>query len=165
MPTTPPSPPPTSAPAETSLTVATFVAFMTASGHAQQILKARMLAADVEQGLGPLHLHALCLCQRSPGATQQQLVQSMGRDKGQMARLIRDLEDHGLLTRSTDERDRRVWRLYLTPEGATRSAWFSALEAQVAQDLMGHLSPEDSAQLNRMLHSVQAQLNGLGSEA
>ena len=43
MPTTPTSTPPTPAPAETSLTVATFVAFMTASGHAQQILKARML--------------------------------------------------------------------------------------------------------------------------
>lgn len=117
MPTAPPSPPTRSTPAETRLTVATFVAFMTASGQAQQILKARMLAADIEQGLGPLHLHALCLCQRSPGATQQQLVQSMGRDKGQMARLIRELEDRQLLVRTPDERDRRVWRLSLTPEG------------------------------------------------
>lgn len=141
-----------------------FVALMTISGQAQQLLKARMQDATLA-GLGPLHMHALCLCQQQPGAPQQALVQALGRDKGQMARLIRDLEDHGLLTRSTDERDRRVWRLYLTPEGETRSAWFSTLEAQVAQDLMGHLSPEDSTQLNRILHSVKAQLDGLGSDA
>jgi len=140
-----------------------FVALMTISGQAQQLLKARMQDTTLS-GLGPLHMHALCLCQQQPGAPQQALVQALGRDKGQMARLIRDLEDHGLLTRSTDERDRRVWRLYLTPQGEARSTWFSALEANVARDLMGHLSADDSAQLTRMLHSVQAQLGALGSE-
>ncbi len=142
--------------------VSGFVALMTIAGQAQQLLKARMQDTTLA-GLGPLHMHALCLCQQQPGAPQQALVQALGRDKGQMARLIRDLEDHGLLTRSTDERDRRVWRLYLTPEGATRSAWFSALEAQVAQDLMGHLSPEDSEVVGRVLQSVQAKLDELNN--
>jgi DNA-binding MarR family transcriptional regulator len=142
--------------------VSGFVALMTISGQAQQLLKARMQDTTLA-GLGPLHMHALCLCQQQPGAPQQALVQALGRDKGQMARLIRDLEDHGLLTRSTDERDRRVWRLYLTPEGATRSAWFSALEAQVAQDLMGHLSADDSEVVVRVLQSVQAKLDELNN--
>ncbi|MDZ7890720.1 MAG: MarR family transcriptional regulator [Rhodoferax sp.] len=160
MPTAPPSPPTRSTPAETRLTVATFVAFMTASGQAQQILKARMLAADIEQGLGPLHLHALCLCQRSPGATQQQLVQSMGRDKGQMARLIRELEDRQLLVRTPDERDRRVWRLSLTPEGEQKSAWFLALEATLAEDLFGALGEAEAASLFAVLQTVQARMDG-----
>ncbi len=142
--------------------VSGFVALMTISGQAQQLLKARMQDTTLA-GLGPLHMHALCLCQQQPGAPQQALVQALGRDKGQMARLIRDLEDHGLLTRNTDERDRRVWRLYLTPEGATRSAWFSALEAQVAQDLMGHLSADDSEVVVRVLQSVQAKLDELNN--
>lgn len=142
--------------------VSGFVALMTISGQAQQLLKARM-QDTTPAGLGPLHMHALCLCQQQPGAPQQALVQALGRDKGQMARLIRDLEDHGLLTRSTDERDRRVWRLYLTPEGATRGAWFSALEAQVAQDLMGHLSADDSEVVVRVLQSVQAKLDELNN--
>ncbi len=165
MPTTSPSLPPPSTNAESSLTVATFVAFMTASGQAQQILKARMLAADVEQGLGPLHLHALCLCQRSPGATQQQLVQSMGRDKGQMARLIRELEDRQLLVRTPDERDRRVWRLSLTPEGEQKSAWFLALEATLAEDLFGALGEEEAASLYAVLQAVQTRMNGWEPDA
>ncbi|WP_138512934.1 MarR family winged helix-turn-helix transcriptional regulator [Rhodoferax bucti] len=155
-----PSPPPSN-PADASV-VSGFVALMTIAGRAQQLLKTRMQDQAVA-GLGPLHMHALCLCQQQPGAPQQVLVQALGRDKGQMARLIRDLEDHGLLTRSTDERDRRVWRLYLTPDGEARCAWFTALEAQVAHDLMAHLSPDDSAQLNRVLQSVQGRVDGLAT--
>lgn len=150
---------------DTALPVATFVAFMRASGNAQQILKARMLAADAEEGLGPLHLHALCLCQRSPGATQQQLVQAMGRDKGQMARLIRELEDRQLLLRTPDASDRRVWRLSVTPEGELRCTRFLALEATLAHDLFGTLGEGELASLLAMLQKVQARVDGMEAHA
>jgi DNA-binding MarR family transcriptional regulator len=157
MPPNTPSSNPADAPA-----VVGFVALMTIFGRAQQLLKTRMQDQDLT-GLGPLHMHTLRLCQQQPGAQQQVLVQALGRDKGQMARLVRDLEDRGLLTRTTDEADRRVWRLNLTPEGDARCAWFVALEAQVAQDLMGHLSPADSTQLNRTLQTVQARLDEISA--
>jgi DNA-binding MarR family transcriptional regulator len=150
---------------EAGPTVATFVAFMTAWGTAQQVLKTRMVAAHGEPGLGPLHLHALCICQRNPGFTQQQLAQSLGRDKGQMARLIRELEERQLLQRSADERDRRVWRLNLTPAGDQQCQWFQALEATMAQDLLGHLAPEETAALLAAMHSVQARMESWGSHA
>jgi DNA-binding MarR family transcriptional regulator len=157
-----PSTPPSS-PADAS-TVASFVALMTISGRAQQVLKTRMQVQALA-GLGPLHMHALCLCQQQPGTPQQVLVQSLGRDKGQMARLIRDLEDHGLLTRVTDERDRRVWRLHITPLGEQECTWFLALEAQVAQDLMGHVGTKDQAVLLKVLQSVQTTLDQLADTA
>lgn len=139
-----------------------FVAFMTAFGESLQLLKMRM-QDDAEKGLGPLHLRALCLCQLSPGAPQQQLVQSLGRDKGQIARLIRDLEERGLLERTPDAQDKRVWRLSVTPEGDKKCAWFSGLEAGVAQDLLGSLSASDSALLSQVLQTVQAQLDRLSN--
>lgn len=144
--------------------LSSFVALMTAFGGAQQLLKTRM-QADAEQGLGPLHLRALCLCQRNPGGSQQQLVQSLTRDKGQIARLIRELEERGLLVRTPDERDRRVWCLTVTPEGEAKCAWFSALEARVAQDLLGTLSQDDSALLGQVLATVQGQLDRLNTDA
>jgi DNA-binding MarR family transcriptional regulator len=148
--------------ATTAANVSTFIAFMTAFGEAQQLLKTRM-QHDAEQGLGPLHMRALCLCQLSPGAPQQQLVQSLGRDKGQIARLIRDLEERGLLVRTPDAQDKRVWRLSVTPEGDEKCAWFSGLEAGVAQDLLGSLSTSDSALLRQVLQTVQAQLDRLSN--
>jgi DNA-binding MarR family transcriptional regulator len=89
----------------------------------------------------------------------------MLRDKGQIARLIRELEERGLLVRTPDERDRRVWCLTVTPEGEEKCDWFSALEARVAQDLLGALSKSDSVLLDEVLQSVQAQLDRLNTNA
>lgn len=131
---------------------------MTLFGSAQQVLKDRM-QAQAEQGLGPLHLRALCLCLRNPGSTQQQLVQHMGKDKGQLARLIRELEDRQLLVRTPDERDGRVWRLAVTSEGEEKCQWFYAIEAQLASDMFEGLRPQERQQLEQLLNQLRERIN------
>ena len=54
---------------------------------------------------------------RRPGATQSDLAQHSGRDKAQLARLIKGLRDRGLLAAEADENDRRNLRLTLTADG------------------------------------------------
>lgn len=137
---------------------------MTAFGGAQQVLKIRM-QGYAEPGLGPLHLRTLCLCHRNPGATQQQLVQTLGRDKGQIARLIRDLENHQLLVRTPDARDRRVWRLTVTPQGEQKCGWFSDMEAALARELFSALTLKETAQLDAVLQTVQARIDAMGAAA
>lgn len=141
-----------------SSTISIFVAFMTLFGSAQQVLKTRM-QEEADQGLGPLHLRALCLCLRDTGSTQQQLVQLMGRDKGQIARLIRELEERQLLLRTTDARDRRIWRLAVTPEGEKKCQWFSAIEATLAEDMFGGFSVNEREQLEQRLSELNRRLN------
>jgi DNA-binding MarR family transcriptional regulator len=133
-----------------------FVSFMTLFGSAQQVLKNRM-QAQAEQGLGPLHLRALCLCQ-ADGASQQQLVQAMGRDKGQIARLVRELEERQLLVRSVDAQDRRIWRLTLTAEGQKKCQWFSAIEAQLATDMLSALEPAERAGFDAALVKLRERI-------
>ena len=99
--------------------LATFQAFMTLFGGVRQIMKSRL--QDSGHALGPVHLRALSLCQLQPGWTQQQLGQAMGRDKGQVARLIRDLEAQAWLSRTPDAQDGRVWRLGVTVGFGPRS--------------------------------------------
>ena len=142
--------------------LSTFVAFMTLFGSTQQVLKNRM-QDEAEQGLGPLHLRALCLCQRNPGATQQQLVQAMGRDKGQIARLIRELEERQYLVRTPDERDKRVWRLAVTPSGEEKCQWFSTIEAQLASDMFGGLDATEREKLEQLLSGLSVRIS-LGAE-
>jgi DNA-binding MarR family transcriptional regulator len=144
--------------------LSTFVAFMTLFGSTQQVLKNRM-QDEAEQGLGPLHLRALCLCQRNPGGSQQQLVQSMGRDKGQIARLIRELEERQYLVRTPDARDRRVWRLAVTPSGEEKCQWFSTIEAQLATDLFGELGATECAQLEQLLNGLRARISVVAEDA
>ena len=54
---------------------------------------------------------------RHPGATQSDLAQHSGRDKAQLARLIKGLRDRGLLDGEADPSDRRNTRLSLTDAG------------------------------------------------
>lgn len=54
---------------------------------------------------------------RHPGATQKDLAERMGRDKGQLGRLVAGLKEKGLLAGHTDPADRRNIRLELTDKG------------------------------------------------
>ena len=61
---------------------------------------------------------------RNAGATQSDLAQHTGRDKAQLARLIKGLRDQGLLDGKPDPSDRRNTRLSLTEAGqAVRRAF------------------------------------------
>ncbi len=149
---------------ETASALATFQAFMTLFGSVRQQLKTRM-QDDGGHALGPVHLRALSLCQRHPGWTQQQLGQAMGRDKGQITRLIRELEEQAYLARSPDEQDRRVWRLNVTPAGEKECAWFLAIEAELAGDLFGGLTAKEREQLLQLLGGVQERIGAASDEA
>lgn len=141
-----------------------FAALMTVFGSAQQVLKDWMQADPAQaQGLGPLHLRALCLCQRNPGGTQQHLVQAMGRDKGQIARMTRELEELGLLQRTPDAQDKRAWRLGVTAAGADKCRWFEALETRLAASLFADMAEPEHRQLARQLASWQARVEALAA--
>lgn len=146
--------------ADSSFAVTTFVSFMTVFGTAQQKLKERM-QEDAANDLGPLHMSALCRCLKNPGGTQQQLVAAMGKDKGQIARLTQELEKRGLLVRSPDAKDGRVWHLTVTPEGERQCAWFFAIEADIAGELFGQLGKAEQAQLEAILATVTQRMAGL----
>jgi DNA-binding MarR family transcriptional regulator len=137
--------------------VATFIDFMTLFGTVQQQLKNRM-QDESDEKLGPLHMRLLCLCAAEPGCTQQQVVRSMGRDKGQIARLARDLEERKLIERSADAQDRRIVRLVLTAEGDTRRRWFERIEATLANDMFGQLAGPERDYLHQLFQQVKARV-------
>lgn len=143
---------------ENPAAISTFVEFMTLFGTAQQALKNRM-QDEAEQGLGPQHLRALCLCLDNPGGTQQELVQAMGRDKGQIARLTRELEERNFLLRTPDEHDKRLWRLSVTAEGKKKSQWFLAIEHGVAADLFAGLDKKELQHLEQFFRQLRERIN------
>ena len=58
-----------------------------------------------------------------------------------------------------------MWLLTVTPEGEQKATWFAALEAALAQDLFGTLTPRESAQLDAVLQTVQARIDAMGKQA
>ena len=70
-------------------------------------------------GLSPLEVRVLVYFARHPGATQRELADHSGRDKGQVDRLVRGLHERGLLEATDDPDDGRITRVHLSPAAQT----------------------------------------------
>jgi DNA-binding MarR family transcriptional regulator len=94
---------------------------------------------------------------RHPGCSQMELVQHSGRDKGQVARLVKDLTERGLLQRGDAAKGkRRVLQLTETGLGVHRR--LQRQKSQLANKLIAGLSIQELAQLNKLLAKLKAPL-------
>lgn len=94
---------------------------------------------------------------RHPGRTQMDLVQHSGRDKGQVARLVKDLTERGLLQRGDATSGQRRG-LHLTEQGVVMHRRLQRQRSQLANKLIAGLSTQELAQLNRLLAKLKAPL-------
>lgn len=69
--------------------------------------------------LRPGWFAVLSLIKDNPGVTAAELSRASGRDKSTMTPLLRDLEQRGLVLRTSVPEDRRRHALQLTEEGAS----------------------------------------------
>ena len=99
---------------------------------------------------------------RHPGATQRELVEHSGRDKGQIARLIGGLKERGLLVAHADAHDRRMARLELTEHGAAVHRALHLQRRRLAKSAVAGLSGEQRQQLVDLLLRVRANLEDAG---
>ena len=99
---------------------------------------------------------------RQPGATQSDLAQHSGRDKAQLARLIKSLRERGLLRAEADEADRRNLRLTLSAEGQAVQHTLQQQARQLGASAVAGFSAQEHQTLLALLQRVQ---NNLGPQA
>jgi DNA-binding MarR family transcriptional regulator len=95
---------------------------------------------------------------RHPGATQSDLAQSSGRDKAQLARLIKGLRERGLLQGTEGPADRRSVSLVLTDAGRTVLTVLRQQARKVEAAAVAGFSAAERQQLATLLQRVQANL-------
>ena len=91
-----------------------------------------------------------------PGATQSDLAQHSGRDKAQLARLIKGLRERGLLGAEVDENDRRNVRLSLSAEGQALQRGLRQQAKRLATRALGGLDASEREQLLSLLHRLRS---------
>lgn len=99
---------------------------------------------------------------RHPGATQSDLAQHSGRDKAQLARLIKGLRDRGLLSGEVDPGDRRNVRLALTVDGQAVQRTLRQQARRVSARAVSGLSATERQHLQALLRRVKDNLDGPG---
>lgn len=95
---------------------------------------------------------------RRPGATQSDLAQHSGRDKAQLARLIKGLRERGLLQAQADEADKRTVRLSLTADGQAVQRALALQARRLSGQAVAGLSAAERDQLAALLQRVKANL-------
>jgi DNA-binding MarR family transcriptional regulator len=107
--------------------------------------------------LTPMEARVLRFFSRHPGATQTDLAQHSGRDKAQLARLIKGLRDRGLLATAPTE-DRRQVSLVLSAEGEALQRRLRQLDRRLAARAVAGFSERDQEQLQALLQRVRENL-------
>ncbi len=112
---------------------------------------------DEGEEVGGIAMKVLGFFARKPGATQIELVQHSGRDKGQVARLVKMLSERGLLQREASAAGRRSG-LTLTEPGLVLHRRLQRQRAQLANKLAATLSAKERSRLNQLLERLKASL-------
>ncbi len=94
-----------------------------------------------------------------PGTTQSDLAQHSGRDKAQLARLIKGLRERGLLDGEADEADRRHLRLTLSAAGSEVLQQLQQRGRRVGTQALAGLSAAEQAQLQALLQRLKDNLD------
>lgn len=97
---------------------------------------------------------------RRPGATQSELAEHSGRDKAQLARLIKGLRERELLAGEADPADRRNLRLTLTPDGQSVLRTLQQQARRLAAQAVAGMTAAEQQQLAALLQRVKANLGG-----
>ncbi len=95
---------------------------------------------------------------RHAGATQSDLAQHSGRDKAQLARLIKGLRQRGLLVAEADATDRRNLHLTLSDDGQAVQAALHRQALRVGTRAVAGLSAQEHADLLALLLRVKGNL-------
>lgn len=82
-------------------------------------------------------------------------------DKMQVSRAVAGLEEAGYVRREEDPADRRAKILSLTPAGRALFRRIVPLVSAREDYLLGDLSPEERAVLDRAMRSIEARADGL----
>ncbi len=96
---------------------------------------------------------------RHPGATQSDLSQHSGRDKAQLARLVKGLREKGLLEAAADEHDRRSVRLSLSEDGRAVQRALHLQARRLSAKAVAGLSATERQTLTALLRRVKTNLS------
>ena len=100
----------------------------------------------------------LARLERQPGLTQNEMAAIVEVEPITIARLVDRLEARGLVVRKADPRDRRVWRLHLTPAAAPVLREISKYRAEINEVITAGMSPAIQKALKDGLTQMKANL-------
>ncbi|MEQ8600596.1 MAG: MarR family winged helix-turn-helix transcriptional regulator [Devosia sp.] len=109
---------------------------------------------DAQQG----EIVVICLIGLNPGTSQNDVASTLVLKKSAVTKVIKELEERGLVRREKVAQDKRYNALFLTPVGEERYERIQARMADQHQALIGPFAEEEQKQLFALLNRLLAHL-------
>jgi DNA-binding MarR family transcriptional regulator len=113
-----------------------------AVGRACQLMQLTLSRNIAHLGIKTPHLDILINLYRREGISQQELARKLLVGRSNMSMLLPHLEKRGLIERRGDGRDKRVLRLFLTPEGKDITEKAMKVQTALIDEVMDPSSEE-----------------------
>jgi DNA-binding MarR family transcriptional regulator len=114
------------------------------------------LLQDVNLHVGQDNL--LCKLWKNDGLTQVQLCAHLKCEAPTVTNMLKALEQKGLVYRQRDEKDGRISRVYLTPEGRNLEGPVHERWRKQQDKLLAGIAPEERMLLRRMMKQMEENL-------
>lgn len=112
-------------------------------------------------GIGIPEWRVIANLGRHPGLSANEVAERSAMDKVTVSRAVAALEHKGLLERVRDASDKRKSRLDLSEKGRQVYAEIAPLALGFERDLLTALTPDENAQLDRIIDKLNAKMNGV----
>ena len=109
-------------------------------------------------GIQVAHYDVLANIAHVPGLTQQALAEKLLVGRSAMSMLLPELERRGLIERRADEADRRLRRLWLTPEGQALTDRAMVIHVERLEAMMTVLSDAECDAVGEMMRRIAASM-------
>ncbi|MGI8372363.1 MarR family winged helix-turn-helix transcriptional regulator [Priestia megaterium] len=118
---------------------------------------------NYNQLLQDVNLHAgqdnlLCKLWANDGLTQVQLCEHLKCEPPTVTNMVKALEQKGIVYRQRDEKDGRISRVYLTPEGRDLEGPVNERWRKQQDKLLASIIPEERLLLRRLMKQMEENL-------
>ena len=110
-------------------------------------------------GLTPFHWVVLCCLWQQDGLATSDIGDRLCQVGGTLTGVIDRMEERGLVRRERDQRDRRIWRIWLTEEGQKLEAILPPLAIEIIEKTLDGLSEPERQQLSEWIDLMISNLS------
>jgi len=96
---------------------------------------------------------------RHPGITQDGISSNAGIDKGTVARIVKQLEDNGIIIKKSDSKDKRVNHIYATQKGMKHKEQLFMIIRELHEVLYQGFSDSDIIEAISMLKRMKENIH------
>jgi DNA-binding MarR family transcriptional regulator len=129
-----------------------------AVARACHVLERTLAAKLAPLDLKPAQLDVLMNLHRHPGMSQHDLARKLLVGRSNITMLLPQLETRGLLRRESDEKDRRILRIFLTGAGEALLARALTVHAALIELAMSRSTPQECDMVGEHMRRIAEAL-------